>query len=468
VARPPADRAVNGSYRLLFEVALFSKDCKFMLKAAKLLQGIMTTSDDAIVVTSPDGLIDEWNPAAERLLGYRADEIIGRPMRALFPDAWWPFYDDRLEALKQGHTVHCDSVRRHKNGSLVDVNVTSSGLFDEQGRFLCHFSLFKDLQAMRSQDLANAFLASIVRASPDAIMSTDVDFKISTWNEAAETMFRRTIDDVRGKLLFEVIPDLTRHAAMFQVEQPSRRKFERREAFYEQAEGRPMIVETTVTSLLNGAGVPTGWSITCSDITEKKRKEEHDRFMLRELSHRAKNLLAVIMAMFRNSAEAKTSLAEFEEDFSARIQGLAKSHDLLVQNQWQGASLHGLVDAQLLPFLGTPHQLAKSGPDVALSPAAVQCIGIALHELATNAVKHGALSCARGRILVETHRCAAHLHLKWTETGGPSVDEPSRIGFGRSVLEDMIADATGGEAQLVFASTGVQWSAKIPAALIAD
>jgi PAS domain S-box-containing protein len=358
-------------------------------------------------------------------------------------------------------------VRRHKDGSLVDVNATTSGLFDDDGRFLGHFNIFKDLKSKRDQDLANAFLATIVRASPDAIASTDVDFKILTWNAAAEVMFGWQLGEVQGRNIGDIVPGLAAHTNGFLVEQPSQTKIERLETNFTRRDGSTIAISTTVSSLLNAAGVPTGWSITCSDITERKKQEEFRRLVMRELSHRVKNLLAVIMAMFRNSAESKESFEEFEEDFSARIRGLARSHDLLVQSEWKGASLSRLVDVQLQPFLGKSTRLQKSGPDVYLSPSAVQCMGLALHELATNAAKYGALSSPRGRILVETFRSEDHVDVSWTEVDGLSVTEPARSGFGRAVVEEMFADTTGGRARLEFQCDGVQWTARIPNSLIA-
>ena len=434
---------------------------------SKLLDAILSTSDDAVVVISPSGVIVRWNPAAERLLGYEAAEIIGQPSRLILPQAWWCYIDERLAELKRGTVVHCDSVRRHKDGSLVDVEATTSALFDDKGAFLGYFNVFRDLKRKREQDLANAFLASIVRASPDAIASTDVDLRLLTWNTAAEHMFGYSASEVIGEHVGKFVPALIEGDSLLHLDHKSHARLHRLETCVHGRNGSPIMMSVVVSALRNAAGVPTGWSITCTDITERKRQEEHSKFIMRELSHRAKNLLAVIMAMFRSLADSKHSIAEFEEEFSSRLKGLAKSHDLLVQSGWAGASLHHLVEAQLKPFVGNSSRLRIVGTDVKLGPAAVQSVGLALHELGTNAAKYGALSSPSGRIEVETTHAAEHVEILWKELEGPPVKAPSRSGFGQSVIEDMICDSIGGSAKMEFPESGVRWSARIPKSLIA-
>ena len=133
------------------------------------------------------------------------------------------------------------------------------------------------------------------------------------------------------------------------------------------------------------------------DITERKEGEAHLRLLMRELTHRSKNLLAVIQAMARQTAKHTGSIQTFVERFGARVQALARSHDLLVQESWHSASLNELVRSQLAYYLDRePDQVLIEGPDVRLKPEAAQSLGLALHELATNAAKHGAMSRSGG------------------------------------------------------------------------
>jgi two-component sensor histidine kinase len=191
---------------------------------------------------------------------------------------------------------------------------------------------------------------------------------------------------------------------------------------------------------------------------------------MRELSHRAKNLLSIILAMARQTGRESGSLAEFQDSFAARVQALAAAHDLLVSEGWSGASLRHIVQAQLAPFAHARIEIA--GPDVFVAPEAVQNLGLALHELATNATKHGALTVDDGQVRIDWafHDAGENrsLRLTWTESAGPAVREPARHGFGRTVLERVAIVALGGKGALDFTPGGVVWSCEIDQRFIVD
>jgi two-component system CheB/CheR fusion protein len=433
----------------------------------RLLGAIINALDDAIVAMSPEGVITHWNSAAERMFGYTADEAIGQHGRMILPKAWWGFWHERLAELQRGATVVCESVRRHKDGTPVDVHATTSGVFSAQGEFLGYFNIFKDLRLKNEQDLANAFLAAIVRSSPDAIFSTDIDFRIRSWNAAARTLLGRTSDEVLGQPVDRIVPEI---AAQLHCDEQSATAIRRFEALLSDNRGQQRVVSAVASPLLNSAGVPTGWSVSCTDITDRRKLEQHNRFVMRELSHRAKNLLAVISSMARSTADSRRSFTEFEADFSARLRGLAKSHDLLVGEEWRGASLHQLIRNQLRSFVGSGwERVAISGPDVMLCPAATQCLGLAFHELGTNAVKYGALASQAGHIAISSSRIAGGYELIWTESGGPAVmTKPAAPGFGSVVIEDMVAETLGREAQIEYRPDGIVWSATVPNSMIVE
>ena len=205
-----------------------------------------------------------------------------------------------------------------------------------------------------------------------------------------------------------------------------------------------------------------------ADVSDEKNAEEHVRFLLREMSHRSKNLLSVIQAIARRTARTSDSIAEFQKKFDERLQGLAASHDILVEKHWHGAALRELVTRQLAPFVdpsGT--RLELSGPDLDLNSGAAQALGLAFHELATNAVKYGALSIAEGRVEITwaiDHNADAgkYLTLNWVEKDGPVVVPPSRRGFGSEVIAQMAPVSLSGRVVLDFASTGLRCTLTIP------
>ena len=206
--------------------------------------------------------------------------------------------------------------------------------------------------------------------------------------------------------------------------------------------------------------------LTCAslDVTERKEDEAHLRLLLRELTHRSKNLLAVIQAMARQTARHAGSIDGFLGQFSARLQALAASHDLLVRESWYGASLGELVRSQLAGYIDRGRgQVAIEGPDVALKPEAAQNLGLALHELAVNAAKFGALSVPDGQVTIGWRRDGNIVTLDWHEQFGPKVKARRKRGFGSVVIERNLARALEAEVNLDFAPDGVRCHIVIPA-----
>src|SRR6185312_9116745 len=163
---------------------------------------------------------------------------------------------------------------------------------------------------------------------------------------------------------------------------------------------------------------------------ERDERESHVRLIMRELSHRSKNLLAIVLAIARQTSRHTSSFSEFESRFNSRIQALADAHDLLVDQQWSGAYIDDLVRAQLAAF-GT-EKIVLHGDRLMLRAEAVQNVALALHELATNASKHGALSTPTGKVDIEWKRQPAatagnapDLRFTWRESGGPPVTPPA-------------------------------------------
>ena len=223
-----------------------------------------------------------------------------------------------------------------------------------------------------------------------------------------------------------------------------------------------------IEPLRDVAGTIVGLTCAAVDITERKEGEAHLRLLMREITHRSKNLLAVIQAMARQTARHAGSIDGFLDQFSARLQALARSHDLLVKEGWHGAALEELVRSQLGHYLDRDgSQVGIQGPWVVLRPEAAQSLGLALHELATNAAKYGALSVPSGQVSIRwTLRTdggeAPGLDIAWVETGGPAVEKPEHRGFGTLVIERNLAGSLDAEVEMAFAPEGVQCRIVIP------
>jgi PAS domain S-box-containing protein len=201
---------------------------------------------------------------------------------------------------------------------------------------------------------------------------------------------------------------------------------------------------------------------TAADITERKRAEERQLLLMRELNHRTKNLLSVVQSIANQTVASNPS--DFAERFSRRIQALSANQDLLVRSEWRGVEIEDLVRAQLAHFadlIGA--RIMIEGPHLSVTPSAAQSIGMALHELATNAGKYGSLSDDHGGVTIDWRLEGGQFSIGWIEHDGPRVQPPKRRGFGSTIISAVAEASVGGEVELDYASTGVVWRLKCSA-----
>jgi PAS domain S-box-containing protein len=203
------------------------------------------------------------------------------------------------------------------------------------------------------------------------------------------------------------------------------------------------------------------------DITDRKEAEERQVLLAREVDHRARNALAVVQAILRLS-NARTA-EEFVASVDGRIRALARAHTLLSQSRWQGAHLNRLVDEELAPYrTSDAGRIAAEGPPVLLRSATAQAIALALHELATNAAKYGALSRESGKVAVSWTLQAEWLELRWSESGGPRAASPAGQGFGTRMIRATLERELGGGVKFEWLSDGLHCELRIPRSQIAD
>lgn len=192
------------------------------------------------------------------------------------------------------------------------------------------------------------------------------------------------------------------------------------------------------------------------DLTERKQAEELQQLLLDELKHRVKNTLATVQAIAWQTLRAARDLPSAREALDRRILSMAHAHDLLTSRAWTGANLMDVVTGALRAFPQT--QVKLSGPATNVSPKHTLALSLALHELATNATKYGALSRPEGRLQVNWVVRDGTLHLDWEESGGPPVSPPNRKGFGSRLLEELVAHDLGGNIKQNYDISGVRCS----------
>jgi two-component sensor histidine kinase len=206
---------------------------------------------------------------------------------------------------------------------------------------------------------------------------------------------------------------------------------------------------------------------TSLEITEQKRREDTLKTLLRELSHRSKNLLAIIQSLASQTARHSVTVPEFLVRFRGRIQSLSSSQDIVTDADWRGADLVSLVVMQVERYAPDGMgQIAFQGADVYLSPTASLHVGLALHELAVNAASYGSLSIPGGRVAINSvfidKDGERNLQLTWRETGGPRVRTDHDTRFGTSTLERIVPNSVGGEARLDYRADGLHYTLTIP------
>ncbi len=204
-----------------------------------------------------------------------------------------------------------------------------------------------------------------------------------------------------------------------------------------------------------------------------RRENERLRLITDELGHRVKNLIAVVQSIARQTMHQSTTKDDFEARFSGRLGALGRSLDLLIAGNWHGARIDELVRLELAAFGALDgKQISVRGPPLDLNRDASRNIGLALHELATNASKYGALSVPEGKVAVHWELASGgarpRLRMTWRESGGPTVTEPKHRGFGRQILQQVTAQALAGKVTHEFLPDGVRWTLDIPAAFVVD
>lgn len=222
-------------------------------------------------------------------------------------------------------------------------------------------------------------------------------------------------------------------------------------------------------AVLDGEGRPLYMIGACLDITERKLAEERQTLLVHELNHRVKNTLATVQSLALQTLRGSADSAAFQDNFIARLMALSATHDILTQKLWESASIHEILAAELRPHGGIDQQRIRvEGEIVQLKPKQAVSLGMAFHELATNAVKYGALSTPKGCIRIQwsveeqAEAGTRHLAIRWSEHGGPPVVPPQHQGFGTRLIDRSIGHELGGTAEIEFAPAGIECLLTVP------
>ena len=292
-----------------------------------------------------------------------------------------------------------------------------------------------------------ARLSAVLEAVSDGFYAVDRDWRYVLFNRAAEAYFGVRRDMLLGKVMWEVFPQGVgtpfERACMLARDQGVTSAFETSSRM------RPdRIVELSICPMPDG-----GVAVVLNDITDRRRAEEARELLIREVDHRARNMLSVVQSIIQLTPAP--SLPAYKEMVLGRVAALARAQSMLAHSRWEGASLDKVV-RDGLAAVGRPEACEVAGPEIALGPDQVQSVSMIVHELATNARKHGAFSVETGRVSVSwAARHGDGLHLVWAERGGPPCVAPARRGFGSRLIHDL-ARQLGGEAHFHWRPEGLE------------
>jgi PAS domain S-box-containing protein len=363
------------------------------------------------------------------------------------------------------HWFHsCDAVFTRKiDGTPRELIGVASEISDRK---------HADEQLRRSHDT----YLNLIRNNPFGVYLVDNDFRLAQISKGAEKVFSK-VQPLLNRDLAEVLRIIWEEPFATEAISRFRHTLDSGEPFHSRTttENRADLDEVeSYDWRLERVAFPDGrFGVVCYfyDMTERMRYEQHLNLLMGEVSHRSKNLLTVVQAVAQQTMRDGDP-ATFKQSLFQRIQGLAANQDILVRNQWSGVELQELVHSQLAPFRELLDQrVVIAGPTVSLSATAAQGIGMALHELATNAIKYGALSNEDGRVHINwkiLEQQEPLFGLEWREEDGPEVTEPRHNGFGHKVIVRMVEASVNGKVELTYDKKGLLWKLQVPLSKIKE
>ncbi|MGA8499174.1 MAG: PAS domain S-box protein [Xanthobacteraceae bacterium] len=442
-----------------------------MFRGDAYFQQVLDLLPAAVYVTDASGLITYYNEAAAGLWGCRPQ--LGVSEWCGFWKLYWPDgtplpHDECPMALavRQNRPIRgMEALAERPDGTRVPVIPYPTPLYDAAGELIGAVNMVVDITDRKRAEQSAQRLAAVVEFSDDAILTKDLDGIITSWNRGAERLFGYTAEEAVGRPITTILIPHDRLDEEREILGRIRRgeRVDHYETVRRCKDGSLLDISLSVSPLKDAAGKIIGASKIARDITERRRAQERQKLLINEIQHRIKNTLATVQAI---ATQTLRSSPDDREAFVARLHALAGAHDLLRDDNWHQAALVELVGKALNAFQDKHRErFFIDGPDgIFIDAHKSSLLVMALHELATNATKYGALSNANGQVRVAWEKLgeepAKRLRLCWTESGGPPVSPPTQKGFGSLLIERALQNHLG-QARLDFAPRGLVCSIEI-------
>ena len=449
-------------------------DRKQTEEARARLASIVESSDDAIISKDLNGVILSWNAGAERLFGYTDREAIGQHVAMLMPPERVDEEPDILGRIRRGERIkQYETVRRRKDGMLLNVSLTVSPILDSQGNVAGASKIARDISERKQADEALRENQTRLKFTLDSAQLGDWDLNL------IDDTSRRSLRHDKAFGYDEPIKDWGFEKFIQHVHPDDRSHIERqfRDAITQSKDwhfecrviwpdGSVHWIEAHGSHYRASDGKPTHMLGIVTTIDERKKAEMHAALLMGELDHRVKNILAIVSSVIMQTLKSSPSPGAFAASMEGRIAAIARAHSLLTDKGGKiEASLRAFVETELKPY-DHGANFVISGAEIALMPRLGLAMAMAIHELASNAAKYGALSTPAGRLAV-TWQISGNgegrtLNLTWEETGGPAVEQPAQRGFGTTLIERTLQHEFDAVVRREFLPIGLRCTIEIP------
>lgn len=461
--------SAEGIIAALESVQLAARDGEARMRAL-----LRSASDYAIIETDPDGHICFWNSGAEALLGWTAEEAIGQNAAIVFTpedrDAGEP-ERERAEALANGR---CDSGRWHVRNDGTRFFAHERVIASEDGERKRLLKILRNRSEEHASEEARYASEEQMRlildsATDYAILTLDRSGIVTSWSPGAERLLGYKDHEIIGKdgrIVFTP-EDCEAGAPEMEISRALNEGRAENERWHLRKDGSRFWGSGLMLPL-KADGTP-GLLKIMRDETARHLADQRNKTLIGELNHRVKNTLAIVQAIAKETLRGRAAEQEIRDALNSRLFALARSHDVLATEGWEGASLEEVISRALAPFVTSGNmedRIVVEGQKVRLSPTCTVSLSLGFHELATNAAKYGALSVPDGKIEVrwteEPSEDGGSVRLSWRERNGPPVSPPNQKGFGSRLIERALGYELNGTAAVAYAVDGLRFEISIP------
>jgi PAS domain S-box-containing protein len=447
-----------------------------LFQARNVLEAISV----AIYTTDADGRITFYNQAAVDLWGCRPEigksEFCGswklyRPDGSPLPHDQCPM----AIALKERRPVRkAEAVAERPDGTRVPFMAFPTPLYDQSGNFVGAVNVLVDISEHKRLESAHArLLAAVVNSSDDAIVTKDPQGIVTSWNRGAERIFGYSADEIVGKPITLLFPqDRIEEEARILARIRNGERIDHYDTVRRCKDGTLIDISLTISPIQDENGAIVGASKIARDISERRKNDEQQKLLLREMDHRIKNLFTLVGSMVNLSTRSAPSADALSASISSRLGALSRAHaltmpkaDIPEAGSQQRTTLHALIKTILSPYSTERGEasVSISGPDFSLGPKMVTPLALLFNEFATNAAKYGSLTVPDGTVSIECAERSEDISLTWTEHGGPPVSQPAGgTGFGSILAESTVTYQLGGTLARQWRPDGLVMTLSLP------